>query len=260
MPSNINHVLITGVSGAVGSALAIAYAKRGVQLSLLGRRENALDSVAKQCRDLGADVFTYSLDLRKTEELMKLIETIDAQKPIDLVIANAGVAVYLDDVLTIETWDDTQQTIDVNLTSAIATVTPLINRMRQRKNGQIAFISSLGAYYGLDICPSYCASKSGIKAYGEALRTLLKKDNIRVSVICPGFIDSDMSKRYLYKKHFMISAEKSALKIKKGLQHNKGNITFPYFLGLGMRLLSILPPFISEFFLKTCLGNRVSSF
>ena len=125
--------------------------------------------------------------------------------------------------------------------------------MRQRKRGQIAFVSSLGAYRGLAISPSYCASKAGLKAYGEALRTLLKKDNIQVSVICPGFIDSDMSKRYHDNKPFMMSAQKSALKIKKGLQRNKANITFPYFLGLGMRLLTILPNGISEFFLKIFL-------
>ena len=253
MSSSLNHLLITGVSGSVGSALAIAYAKKGMQLSLFGRRTEALEMIAEQCRALGSDVFTYALDLRKTEELMKLIESIDIQKPIDLVIANAGIAVYLNNVLTLETWDDTQQTIDINLTSAIATVTPLIHRMRQRKRGQIAFVSSLGAYRGLAISPSYCASKSGLKAYGEALRTLLKKDNVGVSVICPGFVDSDMSKRYPCKKHLLMPAQKAAVKIQKGLIKNKSNITFPYFLGLGMRLLTLLPNVVSEFFLKICL-------
>ena len=193
MSHDLNHVLITGASGGVGQALAVVYAKHEVTLSLFGRREDELNRVATQCRQLGADVRIYAIDLRDTSELMELIQTIDDNNPIDLIIANAGIAVYLDDVLTLESWDDTQQTIDVNLTSAIATVTPLIHRMRQRKQGHIALMSSLGAYRGLAISPIYCASKAGLKAYGEALRTLLKKDNINVSVICPGFIDSDMS-------------------------------------------------------------------
>ena len=253
MSHPINHVLITGASGGVGHALAVAYAKHGVRLSLFGRREDILNKVAIQCRQLSANVDTYTLDLRNTKELMDLINTIDVNHPIDLVIANAGIAVYLDEILTLESWEDTQQTIDVNLTSAIATVTPLIHRMRQRQRGQIAFVSSLGAYRGLAISPSYCASKAGLKAYGEALRTLLQKDNINVSVICPGFIDSDMSKRYLNKKHFLLSAQQSAIKIQKGLQKNKANITFPLLLGVGMRLLGILPNKASEFFLKIFL-------
>lgn len=247
------HVLITGSSGGVGRALAMAYAKPGVHLSLLGRQVHLLEEVAFEARRKGALVDLYSLDLRKTEALITQIESIDTAHPIDLIIANAGIAFYLDETLPLESFEEIQQTIEVNLLAAIATVTPLIPRMQQRQRGHIAFVSSVAAYYGLEICPSYCASKAGLKAYAEALHTLLKKDKIQVSVICPGFIESAMSVKYHHQKHGLLLAEAAAKKIKQGLQRNKANITFPFFLGLGMRILSILPTAMSEFFLGVFL-------
>lgn len=248
-----NHILITGASGGVGYALALAYAKKGVHLSLFGRREDIINELAQQCRDSGATVLSYNIDVCHTEELMTVIEKIDESKPIDLVIANAGISFYLDQQITLESWQDTQKTIDVNLTGAIATVIPLIHKMRQRQGGQIAFISSLAAYRGLAVSPIYCASKAGLKAYGEALHSLLKKDNIHVSVICPGFIESDMSKRFPGKKPSSLLPQQAVLKIKKGLELNKANITFPYKLGLGLRMLNLLPNFVGEFFIKALI-------
>ncbi|MCX7117667.1 MAG: SDR family NAD(P)-dependent oxidoreductase [Legionellales bacterium] len=247
------HLLITGASGGLGSALALAYAKVGVRLSLFGRQESALAEIAAACRVLGAEVVVYSLDLCRKEALRKQIEWIDDKYPIDLVIANAGIATYLDEKVTLESWEDTERTIDVNLTGAMGTAMALIPRMRARKQGQIAFVSSVAAYHGLEICPSYCASKAGVKAYGESLRRLLKKDGIGVSVICPGFIESGMSQKYHARKHGMLTPEAAAIKIKRGLEKNKENITFPFFLGLAMRLLTILPSEVSEFFITICL-------
>lgn len=221
-----------------------------MQLSLLGRKEDALNDLAKQCRLRGADVFVYCLDLLKTEELIPLIEDIDTKKAVDLVIANAGVAIYLNAQFNEEPWPEVKKIIDTNLTAAMATVSPLISRMRQRKQGQIAFMSSLAAFHGMAINPSYSASKAGLKAYGEALRALLKTDGIQVSVICPGFIESQMSQQFPGARPFLISAEAAANKIKKGLCHNKAYIIFPNLLALGMRLLTRLPSFISGMILQ----------
>ena len=132
----------------------------------------------------------------------------------------------------------------------LSSIQPLILPMRTRKKGQIAIISSLAAYRGLPITPSYCASKAGIKSYGEALRGLLAKDSVQVSVVCPGFIKSAMSDDFPGAKPFMISADKAAYLIKKGLGANKACISFPFPLNLGTRLLSLLPAFIADFILS----------
>ena len=101
----------------------------------------------------------------------------------------------------------------------------------------------------MPITPSYCASKAGIKSYGEALRGLLAKDNVHVSVVCPGFIKSAMSDDFPGAKPFMITADKAAKLIKKGLAVNKACISFPFPLNFGTRLLSLLPAFIADYIL-----------
>lgn len=256
MSSNPSHIVITGATGGIGQALALAYAMPGIRLSLFGRKEAVLQNLAQQCQKSGAEVFIYPMDLRNTPELMNKIEAIDAEKPVDLIIANAGVATYLDSELEVETWEQIEQAFDINLTSTIATIHPLIQRMRQRQKGQIALMSSMAAYRGIAISPSYCASKAGVKAYGESLRLLLKKDNVGVSVICPGFVESAMSNKFPGKKPFLLTAQRSALKIKKGLKANKANITFPFFLGFGTRLLPILPGFFCEFIFQRLAYSR----
>lgn len=245
-----SHVLITGATGSIGYALALAYARDGVRLSIFGRNLDKINELAVKCRALGAEVMIYQFDLRNVDVLRQEIEAIDDQKPVDLVIANAGIAVYLDKHLNRESWENIQQTIDINLKSAIATVMPLVHRMQKRQKGQIAFMSSMAAYQGIAISPSYCASKAGLKAYGESLRLLLKSDKIGVSVVCPGFVESMMSDRFPGKKPFLLSADESAIKIKQGLRRNKGNITFPCLLGFGTRLLTLLPGFMTDFILQ----------
>lgn len=251
MPSK--HILITGATGGIGQALAKRYATSGVRLSLLGRKLQSLQELAKICQDQGAITNFFTCDLRDTQPLTELIQTIDSENSIDLIIANAGVAVYLDkqnNHATRESWEEIEKTIDINLKGTIATITPLIPRMQSRKKGQIALISSLAAYQGIAISPSYCASKAGIKAYGESLRLLLKPNNISVSVICPGFVESDMSQRFPGKKPFLLTADQAARRIQKGLNRKRGNITFPILLGWGTRLLNLLPIPISELILK----------
>ena len=93
----------------------------------------------------------------------------------------------------------------------------------------------------MPITPAYCASKAAIKAYGEALRGWLADDGIKVSVIYPGFVESDMSNSFPGDKPMLISADKAADIIVKGLEKNKASISFPFPLNLGMWFLALLP-------------------
>lgn len=243
------HIVITGASRGIGAALAKAYSKKDVHLSLFGRKLSELEIIAKACRELKADVSIYTIDVTQIDLLQKTLIDIDAEKPVDLVIANAGITHYLTADNHLESWLHTKTVFDVNVMGALSTLSPLIPKMCQRKQGQIALISSMAAYYGLPVCPAYSASKSAIKTYGEALRGLLSKEKIKVSVIFPGFVQSNMSDQFLCNKPFLMTADKAAHIIKSGLEKNKARITFPFLLGIGMKFLSILPCFISDFIL-----------
>lgn len=239
-------ILITGASGAIGKALAIAFAQSGVTLGLLARNKDKLERVAHLCEQQGAVAITTSIDVTHTKKLQQWITDFNQQYPVDLLIANAGVTSSIGHQGEAESWSAISHVLDTNLYGVIASIYPLIESMRQRQSGQIAIISSLAAYRGLPITPVYCASKAGIKVYGEALRGWLADDGVKVSVICPGFVKSAMSDQFLGSKPFMLTADKAARIIKKGLQANKARISFPFPLNLGSWFLMVLPAFIVD--------------
>ena len=108
----------------------------------------------------------------------------------------------------------------------------------------------------MPVTPAYCASKAAVKSYGEALRGWLAPEGIKDNIICPGFVNSDMSNSFSAPKPFMISADKAALIIKNGLRKNKAIISFPFPLNLGMWLLALLPFPLASFFLGLAGYNR----
>jgi short-subunit dehydrogenase len=240
MTASPQNIIITGASTGIGKALAICYAKPGVTLGLIARNQDKLNTVAKLCQQNGAKVHIAAIDVTNASLLKQWLLEFDSEHPADLVIANAGVTSSLVNA-EIESWEQVKQVLDININGVINTVYPLIEPMQQRKRGQIALISSLAAYRGMPISPTYCASKAAIKSYGEGLRGWLQLDGIAVSVVCPGFVKTELSDRFRAPKMFMISADKAAQFIEQGLAKNKAEISFPFPLDLGMKFLAWLP-------------------
>jgi short-subunit dehydrogenase len=243
-------ILITGATGAIGSALANVYANPGNTLILHGRNNDRLIALASLCTTKGAIVQTCSLDLRNLEEFSNWLSECCEQVKIDLAIVNAGVNSNIGPEGEGECWDDIQALIEVNVLAVMATVNAVLPSMRARGEGQIALISSLAAYFGLPVTPSYCASKAAIKAYGEALRGWLKPEGVRVNVVMPGYVESQMCFDMPGPKPFLWSADKAAFAIKRGLACNQARISFPFPLNLGTWFLAVLPPGISESILR----------
>lgn len=239
-------ILITGATGAIGGALAKAYAAPGHTLYLQGRNTQRLDALAVACRAQGAQVITKVLDVRDSDALVVWLQELCQQKTIDLVIANAGVNNHIGPDSKGEQWQDIRELVEVNLLSLMLVADTVIPFMRVSGHGQIAFISSLAGYFGLPVTPSYCASKAAVKAYGEALRGWLKPHHVRVNVVMPGYVDSAMCRDMPGPKPFLWQPEKAANYIKWGLAQNRPRISFPFPLNLGTWFLAALPAGISE--------------
>ncbi|MFJ1253073.1 SDR family NAD(P)-dependent oxidoreductase [Cupriavidus sp. CuC1] len=240
------HIVITGASAGIGLAMARTYAGPGITLGLVGRNASRLAAGAEQCRAAGATVLTAELDVRDATAMAHWLQAFDDQHPIDLLIANAGVASTLS---SSRDWEDlarTREVFDTNFYGAIHTVLPIIDRMRTRRRGQVALISSLAAIRGMAISPAYCASKSAIKAYGESVRPLLARDGVNLSLVFPGFVKTAMSDVFPGDKLFLWSAEKAARYICARLAANKAEIAFPGLLAFGMGLLPLLPARLAD--------------
>lgn len=224
--ANPKSVLITGASSGIGAALAAAYSENGIHLALSGRDAKRLEAAADAARAAGATVDTARLDVRDKAAMRAWIDSVDDAAPLDLVIANAGISGGTggDGESEIQAREITA----VNFDGMLNTVHPAIERMQARGRGQIALVSSLAGFRGFAGAPAYSAAKAAVRTYGEALRGALHDDGIAVSVICPGFVESRMTAANKYRMPLLMSAERAAGIIRRGLARNKARIAFPF--------------------------------
>jgi short-subunit dehydrogenase len=240
-------ILITGASSGIGEALARLYAGPGVSLALSGRSAERLESVAAACGASGAHTETVVLDVADAEAMAAWITARDASHPLDLVIANAGVSAGTCGApggryFYGETEAQARRIFAVNLDGVLNTVLPVIPRMRERGQGQIALMSSLAGFRGLPGASAYSASKAAVKSWGEALRPSLAPDGIAVTVICPGFVDSRITALNRFPMPFRLSAPDAAELIRRRLQRRPARIAFPLALYWPALLFALLPP------------------
>lgn len=239
-------VLITGATGGIGGALTETYAEPGVTMVLQGRNTDRLAELAAICEKRGARVLTKVLDVRNREELGEWVYEICRRENVDLVLAAAGVNGNIGPCGEGESWDQVQTVMEVNVLATMATVAAVLPAFRARRQGQIALFSSLAASFGLPVIPSYCASKAAIKAYGEALRGWLAPEGIRVNVVMPGYVESQMCREMPGPKPFLWPADRAARHIRHCLSRDQARISFPFPLNFGSWWLTVLPAGISE--------------
>ena len=240
------NIVITGASSGIGAALAKFYARPGVTLCLIGRDATRLGAIAAEVKAAGAVAVEGLVDLRERAALTKFITDFDAAHPIDLLIANAGVldGRRADDV--VETAEVARSVIEINLMGAVDTLHAVLPAMRQRRRGHIALVSSLAALSPLADAPAYSASKAGLLSYGRAMRAAVAHENVRISVVCPGYVTSAMTETHIGNHPHKISAEEAARLIDAGIKRNKPVIGFPAALYFPSLISTFIPEFITR--------------
>lgn len=238
------NIVITGASSGIGAALAVYYARHGVVLHLAGRHEGHLLQTSRLCEELGATVYPKIVDVVDANSMREWLEDMDDTTPIDLVIANAGISAGIGGGE--EKAAQARSIFATNMDGMVNTISPLIPRMMARKSGQIALMSSLAGIRGLPSSPAYSASKGWARLYGEGLRGWLARSNVRVNVICPGFIKTPLTDANPYYMPFLMSADEAAAIIAAGLMRNQARIAFPRLLYWPLLLLAALPCCIAD--------------
>ncbi len=232
-------ILITGASSGLGAGLARAHAAPGVTLHLSGRDMARLDEVAGQCRARGAEVHAARVDVTDKTATAAWVEASEALRPLDLVIANAGISAGTGGGG--ETAAQTRAIFAVNVDGVFNTVMPAIPLLRARRRGQVGIMSSLAGFRGFPGAPAYCASKAAVRVWGEGLRGELAPSGIGVSVICPGFVATPMTAVNRFSMPFLMDVERASAIMARGLAENRGRIAFPWPMHVMARMAGCLP-------------------
>lgn len=184
-------IWITGASSGIGEALALAYNAAGAKIILSSRNQTALQLVKSKCV-FSENVRIQSLDLLDAESLPADAEA--AWKlfgSIDIVIHSGGISQR---GLAMETAHDTESRImQINFWGTVIISKALIPHMIAAGGGQIVCISSLVGKFGTRFRSAYAASKHALHGYFDSLRIELSEKNIDISIICPGFIKTNVS-------------------------------------------------------------------
>jgi short-subunit dehydrogenase len=237
--------VITGASSGIGWALAKELAGHGAKIGIIARRLDKLNVLAEEIRHSGraGGIATATADVAVREQALQAIQSIREQLgPVDLLIANAGVGAPT--LLNPVNIDQVERMFQVNVFGVIYCIEAVMPEMLQRRAGQIAAVSSLSAYKGLPGESAYCASKAAVNTYMEGLRIQLRRHNIAVTTICPGFVKTPMTEPFEFTMPFLMEADAAARRIVKALSRRRKVYSFPLPAALLMKMTQWLPDWV----------------
>lgn len=233
-------LVITGTTSGIGRALALYYAQPGNTLGLLGRRAAQLDTLATECRTLGATVIPAPLDVRDETAMQAYAAAFITQaQGIDLVIANAGMGEP--DNLAAGRAAPHSTLFAVNVIGLLNTLLPFIPRMIQQRQGHLVAIASVAGFRALPGTTTYAATKIAVRALMEGYGWTLRRHGIVTTTINPGFVVSEMTARNAFPMPFLLPTEVAARKIARAIQRRRRSYTFPWQMALVAHLLPYIP-------------------
>jgi short-subunit dehydrogenase len=241
--SEPRRIFLTGASTGIGAALAVEYAAPGVTLGLVARRAEILAEVLAKAEARGARVLAYPVDVTDREAMERVAASFVADAGgADLVIANAGIGWHTRKS-SIENTREVARVAETNLVGVVHTLCPFIAPMRAARAGHLVATGSVAGFAGLPV-GTYSASKAGVRTFMDTLRVYLGGEGIAVTTLCPGFVDTPIVADNPYPMPFLISAEKAAKLVRKGLRAGKKTYVFPWIWRLVIPLMKLAPAWL----------------
>jgi NAD(P)-dependent dehydrogenase (short-subunit alcohol dehydrogenase family) len=213
---NDKVALVTGAGSGIGAASAKRLARAGAKVALVGRDEKELEKTAAGVREVGSEALSLVADISDEEALQRTYEQVSKMwGRLDIVFANAGInGVWAPlDELTLQDW---QQTIDINLTGTFLTV-KLALPMLKKQGGAIIVTSSVNGtrMFSNTGATAYACTKAAQIAFTKMIALELAKHKIRVNVVCPGAIITQINDN---------TEQRNLEKVKEPVEYPEGEI------------------------------------
>jgi short-subunit dehydrogenase len=234
------RIVITGASSGIGEALARHYAREGATLlGLISRRK--VDPAG-----LPGKVVAYSVDVADEAALAATAQDFNRRfgAP-DLVIANAGIANGTDGT-EIRDVAELRKILETNVVGLAATLAAFAPAMRAAGQGTLAGIASVAGFRGLAGNGAYSASKAAAINWMESLRAELYGSGVSVVCICPGYIDTPMTRVNRFRMPFLLSADEAARRIARAIAGKRRLTVIPWQMALVSVPLRMMPGWLFD--------------
>lgn len=251
----LNKLIITGVTSGIGRELAVQYARRGCELVLLSRNEEALTTLRDELRAVNPNVHSLQCDVADYDQMRAAIEF--SQRTlgtIDCAILNAGIG--SPEWMHAFRSAGLQSVFAVNVFGIAHALEFLIPIMRTQGHGVIVGVSSMSDVRGFGGSGSYTASKAAATTLLESARVQLKPLGIDVITVRPGFVHSNMAAKNEFYMPFMMDTDRAARIIIRGIDRRKRTIQFPLPIVVASEIIRVLPNWIFEPLMRRARKDR----
>ncbi|MEM1345104.1 MAG: SDR family NAD(P)-dependent oxidoreductase [Pseudomonadota bacterium] len=232
---------VTGASGGIGRALCLALAAKGWTVYATARNADKLQALSDEAAAAGhkGTIVPLAGDVTEAEAMAEIVGRATAEAPLALAVLNAGVYTPM----RAQAFDAgvAKKHFDVNITGVANCLDPVLKHMIARKTGHVALTASVAGYRGLPNATAYSPTKAALIAMAEALAMDMVDLGVRISVINPGFVETEATSVNEFEMPMLLQPEEAAARIVKGLERPGFEIRFPWQFAGFLRLIGLLP-------------------
>ena len=239
-------VFITGATSGIGLELAKLYVEEGHAVGVCGR------DLSKLPDNLEPTIRAYKCDVLDRDALHKAVSNFAKDGP-DIMVANAGISVGKKTQKP--DFDMSRRVVEINVIGVLNAFEVALEYMFPRRSGHIVGISSVAGLVGLPRASAYSASKASVLKLCESYSIDFKEVGIDVTCICPGFIDTPLTRKNIHHMPFLMSAQDGAQHVKRAIDTKKNLYIFPWQMKIIMMLLEKIPRCLYRLLMQSSVFN-----
>lgn len=234
-------VFVTGASSGIGQALARRFHAAGYNVAMVARTVEPMREWARAAGWPEDRYRVYAADVAVTDDMVQAArDCLVLQGLPDVVIACAGISVGVDTAIR-EDLEVMARVFAVNNLGMAATFHPFLQAMQKRRSGVLVGIASVNGIRGFPGHGAYCASKAAVISYCESLRGELRGSGVRVTTLCPGYIDTPLTRANRYAMPFLMQPDAFADRAFRAIEAGDSYRVIPWQMAIVARVLRLLP-------------------